>query len=150
MCLDLSASICGDDRADGGSPPLPTQAASYDGVLMVFMLSAVPPEKMRACVRNAFSLLKPGGKVFFRDYGLFDLTQLRFPADQKLATKLYYRGDGTLSYFFSSEELAALFEKEGFTTLETDYVCVELYNRKKDFEMRRVFAHAVFQKPLQS
>ena len=118
-----------------------------DAVLMMFMLSAVPPDLMQQSIRNAFGCLSPGGHVFFRDYGMYDLTQLRFPKDQRLGQKLYHRGDGTLSYFFTLEELRSKFEAEGFETVETDYVCVELYNRKKDFEMKRVFAHAVFRKP---
>ncbi len=81
----------------------------------------------------------------------YDLTQLRFEAGQHVGGgkhgALYTRGDGTLSYFFTQEELRARFEREGLATVETDYVRVALYNRKKDFEMRRVFAHGVFQRP---
>lgn len=118
-----------------------------DAVLMMFMLSAVPPNLMHQTIENAFHCLKPGGLVFFRDYGMYDLTQLRFPQDQRLGQKLYHRGDGTLSYFFTLEELRSMFQaKDMFETVETDYVCVELYNRKKNFPMKRVFAHAVFKK----
>ena len=85
--------------------------------------------------------------MLFRDYGKFDLTELRFPEDQRVGTNLYQRQDGTLTYYFELEDLEFKFESSGlFEKVETDYVCVQLYNRKKDFEMRRVFAHTVFRK----
>ena len=117
-----------------------------DAVLMMFMLSAVPPHRMKQSILNAYNCLKPGGYLFFRDYGMYDLTQLRLPQEQRLGKKVYHRGDGTLTYFFTLEELKEKFEGIGFDTVETDYVCVELYNRKKDFQMKRVFAHAIFRK----
>lgn len=51
------------------------------------------------------------------------------------------------SYFFTCDEVAALFAAAGLEPVETEYVTVELYNRKKDFPMKRVFVHGVFRKP---
>jgi 2-polyprenyl-3-methyl-5-hydroxy-6-metoxy-1,4-benzoquinol methylase len=45
-------------------------AASVDCVTMLFMLSAISPEKFAASVANVATTLKPGGLVLFRDYGL--------------------------------------------------------------------------------
>lgn len=71
----------------------------------------------------------------------------RLQPEQKVAENLYKRGDGTLCYFFSTEDLAAQAKAAGFTTEECSYVCVQLFNRKKKFLMRRVFVHGVFRKP---
>ncbi|KAF9494909.1 methyltransferase [Pleurotus eryngii] len=100
---------------------------SVDIVTMVFVLSALHPDEWNRALLNVYTMLKPGGLVFFRDYGRHDLTQLRFKTGRMLGENLYIRGDKTRVYFFELDELALLFtgrRSEGVTqnTETTEYV----------------------------
>ncbi|CAI5742700.1 unnamed protein product [Hyaloperonospora brassicae] len=119
--------------------------ASIDIVLMVFVLSALPPESFARTLQKVYAVLRPGGIVCFRDYGLYDLAMRRNA--KKLGPNLYYRSDGTLAYFFSRETLVQLFEQAGFRTLEATYCTVRLRNRRKGVTMDRVWLHAKLEKP---
>ena len=94
--------------------------------------------------------------MYFRDYGLYDSAQLKWPSAQQSSTpassagpavgSTYWRQDGTLSHFFEQSHLEALFEAAGFVTVEVEYACVRVVNRKKRTHMQRVFVHGVFLK----
>ncbi|KAK5110822.1 hypothetical protein LTR62_005533 [Meristemomyces frigidus] len=102
-----NAAILQADVWDAASADLPPGliAGSVDVVLMIFIFSALSPSQWQAAVKNIFTLLKPGGEVFFRDYGRGDLAQVRFKKGRYLEENFYVRGDGTRVYFFELEEL---------------------------------------------
>ena len=59
------------------------------------MLSAIHPEKFHQALSAVASVIKPDGVLVFRDYGLFDMAQIRFGRGNKLADNFYVRQDGT-------------------------------------------------------
>lgn len=96
---------------DLSSPELPPglHPGSVDIVILVFVLSALHPLEWPQAICNIHKVLKPGGLVVMRDYGRYDLTQLRFKTGRLLEENFYIRGDKTRVYFFELDELALLF-----------------------------------------
>ncbi|CCM02647.1 uncharacterized protein FIBRA_04751 [Fibroporia radiculosa] len=89
--------------------PPEVEPESVNIVILVFVLSALHPQEWHKAITNIHKMLKPGGVVLFRDYGRYDLTQLRFKGGRLLEDNLYIRGDKTRVYFFELDELALLF-----------------------------------------
>ncbi|CAI4232806.1 unnamed protein product [Auanema sp. JU1783] len=86
---------------------------SLDFIVCVYVLSAIHPSKIANTVKHLVSLLKPGGMLMLKDYGRYDLTQLRFKKDRYIEENLYCRGDGTLVYFFEQNELDEILCRAG-------------------------------------
>ncbi|TYG46977.1 hypothetical protein ES288_D11G300300v1 [Gossypium darwinii] len=102
---------------------------------------------MPTALRECFSVLKLGGMLLFRDYGLYDMTMLRFEPDQRVGFREYMCSDGTRSYFFCLDTVKNLFNCAGFIELEIEYCCVKSVNRRNRKSMQRVWVHGKFQKP---
>ncbi|XP_038652774.1 tRNA N(3)-methylcytidine methyltransferase METTL6 isoform X1 [Scyliorhinus canicula] len=104
---------------------------SVDVVTLIFVLSAIHPDKMQLALENIHKILKPGGYILFRDYGLYDHAMLRFKTGHKLGPNFYVRQDGTRSFFFSDEYVAQLLTAAGFEVLVNEYVFRETVNKKE-------------------
>ncbi|KAJ7272735.1 methyltransferase [Mycena haematopus] len=105
---------CGTIAADvwdltSDSLPEGVEPASADIMIMVFVFSALHPDEWLKAVTNVHKILKPGGLLLFRDYGRYDMAQLRFKGGRLLDDNFYIRGDKTRVYFFELDELALLF-----------------------------------------
>ncbi|CAN2389707.1 tRNA C5-cytosine methylation [Pristimantis euphronides] len=122
-------------------------ADSVDVATLIFVLSAIHPDKIPLVVENIYKVIKPGGCVLFRDYGLNDHAMLRFKTGNKLGENFFVRQDGTRSYFFTTEFLQRLFTKAGYKEMGNEYVLRETVNKKEGVCVPRVFVQSKFYKP---
>lgn len=119
---------------------------SVDVCTLVFVLSAIHPDKFVMTLKNIFKCLKWGGVLLFRDYGLYDMAQIRFKPGHKIDENFYMRQDGTRSYYFSTELIHKLFSEAMFSIVENIYVHRQTVNKKEDLNVERVFVQATFVK----
>ncbi|XP_035776137.1 tRNA N(3)-methylcytidine methyltransferase METTL6-like [Anopheles albimanus] len=120
---------------------------SLDIATLIFVLSAIHPDKFRTTLSNIYRLMKPGGVVLFRDYGRYDMAQLRFKPGHKIAENFYMRQDGTRSYYFAEDEISALFQGVGFEVLVNSYIHRRTINPKENIDVPRIFVQGKFRKP---
>lgn len=123
---------------------------SIDAAVAIFVLSALRPERLAVAFRKIFDILRPGGLLLFRDYGRYDLTQLRLKADRLIDDDFYFRGDGTTVYFFTPERLRELAQAAGFVVLEARHDRRLITNRFRRLKMHRNWVQAKFMRPLQT
>ncbi|KAK9378389.1 S-adenosyl-L-methionine-dependent methyltransferase [Kockiozyma suomiensis] len=146
---EFDGKVCDADMWDladeTGRLPAGLEENSVDFIILIFVFSALAPAQWDAAIMNIDRLLKPGGQVLFRDYGRYDMAQLRFKKGRLLDDSFYARGDGTRVYFFTEDELAGIFGK----ILKVERVGTDrrlLVNRKRKLKMYRVWLQAKFVK----
>ncbi|XP_044936801.1 tRNA N(3)-methylcytidine methyltransferase METTL2A isoform X2 [Mustela putorius furo] len=143
-CFAFVHDLCDEDAT------YPVPGGSLDVIILIFVLSAVVPDKMQKAIGRLSRLLKPGGMMLLRDYGRYDMAQLRFKKGQCLSESFYVRGDGTRVYFFTQEELDTLFTTAGLEKVQNLVDRRLQVNRGKQLTMYRVWIQCKYRKPLVS
>ena len=128
-------------------------AGSIDVATLVFALSAMSRERMSFCLRNLSTVMRDGqiGTICVRDYAAGDLAQERFEGksagNQKISENFYVRSDGTRAYYFTREDLSALFADEGMELRNVHVQEAVITNRAEANDMSRRWIQATFASP---
>ncbi|OAF65000.1 hypothetical protein A3Q56_07282 [Intoshia linei] len=119
---------------------------SMDIIIIIFVLSSIEPKKHKIAITNAVKYLKKGGVLLFRDYGRYDLAQLRFKPGTCIEDNFYVRGDGTTVYFFTKEDVENIFKECGLVKKSLIYDKRLNVNRQRKLKMYRVWIIGTYQK----
>ena len=130
------------------SPTIPCSAqhGPFDAVMIMFTLSAIPGDDDLALLAASAALVRPGGAVLIRDYGLYDM---RHRKDARAARLLrvdppeYLRAGGMHRRYYSLERIGEMAAAVGLEVEESRYLCVKLRNERRQLDMERVYVHAV-------
>lgn len=121
---------------------------SLDIVILIFVLSALHPDELKRAITKIAKVLKPGGRILLRDYGRYDMAQLRFKQNRLISDNFYARGEGTQVYFFEQEEMHSMLEAEGLVKEQNVFDRRLIINRKTEQQMFRVWLQCKYRKPL--
>jgi tRNA N(3)-methylcytidine methyltransferase METTL6 len=114
---------------------------------LLFVLSAIAPEHHTNVLRKMYTVMAPGGLLYFRDYARYDMSHIRFKPGSKIRDNYYVRRDGTCSYFFTIEEMEKKFTEAGFEIVKNVYHRKFIENKKLKLQMKRVWCFAIVRKP---
>ncbi|CAD5215519.1 unnamed protein product [Bursaphelenchus xylophilus] len=117
-----------------------------DIATLIFVLSAIHPDKHQDVIENLKKYIKPGGIIFVRDYGAFDYAMIRFGRGAKIYDRFYARQDGTRAYYFYTQELTQLFEKAGFECQTAEYLHKKTTNHEREMTVDRIFVQCRFRR----
>lgn len=135
------------DLTDFESLSRVVEPGTVDVISLVFVLSALDPLKFQTALDNVSKLLKPdGGLLMFRDYGLHDMAMFRFKPGTKVKERHYVRHDGTMTYFFTLDEMAEMAAKAGFKVEVNDYVTRRTINVKENIDVQRIFVQGKYKR----
>uniref|UniRef100_A0A1I7YSC1 PXA domain-containing protein n=1 Tax=Steinernema glaseri TaxID=37863 RepID=A0A1I7YSC1_9BILA len=121
-----------------------TKFPECDVVSLIFVLSAIHPDKHASVIASLRRFVSLGGSVILRDYAIYDHAMLRFGRGAKIEDRFYVRQDGTRAYYFTTEELEELFTKNGFKAERVEYLFRQTVNHQKQLSVQRIFLQGRF------
>lgn len=135
--------------AENGHPTLTDHVVcgSIDIVLMLFSLSAIDQRHHIQVLRNLIPVMRPGAVILFRDYAMYDQSQLQLKDGRCIKDSLYARGDGTLVHYFTEQDVESLCTTvKGLKVESNETKNLLIVNRKKKKKMMRSWIQGLVRK----
>ena len=85
---------------------LPFQSENFDAALAFHVAGHLFLDQRLALAKEAARVLRPGGRLFFRDFSREDM---RMGQGEKVEEATFRRGSGIITHYFSEGEVAAMF-----------------------------------------
>jgi MPBQ/MSBQ methyltransferase len=90
----------------GDARQLPFRDSSFDAVFISHVTGHLLGPERQPLASETHRVLKPGGQIFFRDFGTGDF---RCGKGQQIEENTYQRGYGTVTHYFTLGEVGELF-----------------------------------------
>ena len=85
---------------------LPFQSENFDAALAFHVAGHLFLDQRLALAKEAARVLRPGGRLFFRDFSQEDM---RMGQGEEVEEATFRRGSGIITHYFREEEVAAMF-----------------------------------------
>ena len=115
---------------------IPLNGSSVDGVVMIHVLEHLTEDELKASVKEAYRVLRPGGKVFVK---AFHTDDMRSDKGERIDNDAVVRGNGIRYRYFTETEIRDLFSEFG-------EVLTERFSEMTKFKGTRSWIEAVFEK----
>jgi len=140
---DVAADACRKMHGDkmkvicASADSIPIYNAAADGIVMIHILEHLDDNELRASVKEADRVLRPGGKIFVR---VFHTDDMRSDSGKRIDERTVVRGNGIRYRYFDERSL-----RETFGMFRE--VSMERIDETTKFKEIRSRIEAVFEKP---
>ena len=101
---------------------LPLQSDGFDAVFAFHVAGHLFLDQRLALAKEAARVLRPGGRLFFRDFSREDM---RMGQGEEVEEATFRRGSGIITHYFSEGEVAAM-----FSGLEMDLIRTQRWSMR--------------------
>ncbi len=113
--IALSRAACSAEFVIGDGRSLPFREGSFDAVFAFHVLGHLLETQRCAMRKEIVRVLRNGGMLFFRGFSSSDFRA----SGEEIEERTFLRGDGTLTHYFTEDEVVGIFDSLELVSVET-------------------------------